>query len=315
MNPLLQAVVILSTGKLLFALQDVIIKEMSSSYPVAEIVTIRGLVAVPLLLLLIHFTIRLPALMRHHPGVHMLRGLLMFTAFMLFYVALSEISLTTATALFFTAPFFISMLAWPLLGERFGMRRVVAMIAGFAGVLIVLRPGSEAFSPIMLLPIASAFFYAFCQILVRYARLTAPPAIMSLYAALAFVVLGPFVGVLLIPFALEASLSASSKALHLAWAFPAEEDLLLLMATGLTSALGFMCSSNAFQRAEASQIAPFEYIMIIWVTLLSYLVWAEVPDLPTLIGVSIIILSGLYVLRRENRKEKKPIAYTGLSRR
>ena len=114
----------MALGKLLFATQDVIIKEMSAAYPVAEIVTIRGLVAVPLLLLLVHFTIKLPSLLRHRPGIHLLRGLLMFIAFMLFYVALSELSLTTATALFFSAPFFITLLARPMLGERFGVRRV-----------------------------------------------------------------------------------------------------------------------------------------------------------------------------------------------
>ena len=90
---------------------------------------------------------------------------------------------------------------------------------------------------------------------------------------------------------------------------------MLLMLTGLTSALGFMCSSNAYQREQASRVAPFEYVMIIWVTLLSYLIWSEVPDPLTLFGVSMIIGSGIYLLRREAKIEARPIAYSGLTRR
>ncbi len=315
MHSLLQAIAILSFGKLLFAIQDVIIKQMSAAYPVAEIVFIRGLVAVPILLLLILLTLRLPVLLRHHPGYHVLRGMLMFGAVMLFYVALTEISLTTATALFFTAPFFITLLAKPMLGEGFGLRRLLGLGAGFVGVLIVLRPGSEDFSPILLLPILSALLYALCQTLVRYAQLTAPASVMSLYAALAFVVLGPAMG-LLLPALLPPSLDGAAGAtLFLPWRLPTGSDLWWLMATGLTSAFGFMCSSHAFQREQASRIAPFEYVMIIWVTLLSFIVWGEVPDGPTLLGIGIIVLSGIYVLRREGSRESRPLAYTGLTRR
>ena len=315
MKSLLQAVAILSLGKLLFAIQDAIIKQMSTGYPVTEIVFVRGLVAVPILLALIVVTLGPGVILRHHPGYHVLRGMLMFGAFMLFYIALAEISLTTATALFFTAPFFITLLARPMLGERFGPRRVLGLCVGFAGVLIVLRPGSDAFSPLLLLPIAAALLYACCQLLVRYAQMTAPPAIMSLYASLAFLLLGPVSGVLLPPLIPDGLAGASIAAIMLPWQMPTGSDLWLLAATGLTSAFGFMCTSNAFQREEASRIAPFEYVMIAWVTLLSYLVWGEIPDATTLFGIAVIIGSGLYVLRREGAREAKPIAYTGLTRR
>jgi drug/metabolite transporter (DMT)-like permease len=189
------------------------------------------------------------------------------------------------------------------------------MAAGFVGVLMVLRPDTDHFSLISLLPIASACFYAFCQILVRYARITTPASIMSLYASIAFVVMGPIAGLFLLSFAPETTNSASGKALYTLWSMPQIQDLLLLLLTGVTSAFGFMCSSKAYQHEQASRIAPFEYVMIIWVTLLSYLVWSEVPDLPTFLGVLIIIMSGIYVLRREGVNESRPIAHTGLSRR
>lgn len=315
MSSLLQAVAIISAGKFLFAIQDVIIKEMSGAFPVHQIMTIRGLVAIPLLLILIHFTGGLGILRHHRAVLHLIRGSLMLIAFMCFYVALAGTSLTTATALFFTAPFFITLLSMPLLGERVGPRRFISIAIGFVGVLIVLRPDTGSFSYYNLLPIAAAFFYACCQLMVRVARMTEPPAIMSLYASIAFVVLGSLCGLALSN--VEPSLDADVSTLFLMrdWSLPGGLDLMLLMLTGLTSALGFMCSSNAYQREQASRVAPFEYVMIIWVTLLSYLIWSEVPDLLTLFGISMIIGSGIYVLRREAKIEARPIAYSGLTRR
>ncbi len=312
---LLPAVAIMASGKLLFAIQDAIIKEMSGAYPIHEIMTIRGLVAIVLLLILIHFSVNLATLKMHHPGYHLLRGLLMFIAFMAFYIALAEISLTMATALFFSAPFFIILLSIPMLGERVGIRRVGGILTGFIGVLIVLRPDTEDFSLIALLPILAAFFYALCQVMVRYARLTAPASIMSLYASITFALLAPIMGWILFGADPMQASTPSETTILLPWSLPGFFDMMLLTFTGVTSALGFMFMSYAYKHAQASRLAPFEYVMIIWVTVLSYLVWAEVPDMATLTGICIIILSGIYVLRREAKSGEKPIAYTGLTRR
>jgi S-adenosylmethionine uptake transporter len=313
--PLLQAVAIMASGKLLFAIQDAIIKQMSDAYPIHQIMTIRGLVAILLLLILIHFSVRLSALKMHHPGYHLLRGLLMFTAFMAFYIALAEISLTTATALFFTAPFFITLLSIPMLGERVGLRRFAGILSGFIGVLIVLRPDGEQFNLIALLPVLAAFLYSLCQVLVRYARLTAPASIMSLYASITFALLAPVMGWLLAGAdPLQAS-TASEKTMLLPWSLPGSFDMMLLTFTGVTSALGFMFMSYAYKHAQASRLAPFEYVMIIWVTILSYLLWDEIPDMATISGIAIIIVSGIYVLRREQKSGDKPLAHTGLTRR
>ncbi len=314
-SSLIQTVAILAFGKLLFAVQDVIIKEMSGGYAVHQIISIRGLAAIPILLILIRYTKGLAILKVHHPGLHLVRGLLMFTAFTGFYIALSETSLTTATALFFSAPFFITLLSIPLLGEKVGVRRFVSIAIGFAGVIVVLRPDANSITLTALLPIGTAFCYACCQLMVRVYKMTAPSAVMSLYAAVSILVLGCLSGLLLS--VTEPSVDQSPGTLFLlrSWSMPSAIDLGLLTLTGITSAFGFMMSSTAYQREQASRVAPFEYVMIIWVTLLSYLVWSELPDIPTLIGIAMIILSGIYVLKREGIVEEKPIAYSGLTRR
>lgn len=305
----------MAAGKLLFAVQDAIIKEMSGGYPVHQIMTIRGLVAIPLLLLLIRFTGGLGRLREHRPLLHLVRGALMLTAFTCFYIGLAGTALTTATALFFTAPFFITLLSIPLLGERVGLRRFIGIGIGFVGVLVVLRPEAGSIGWYDLLPIAAAFFYACCQLMVRVARMTAPPAVMSLYASVAFVVLGGLGGLLLAGYAVPSEAGVGTRFLLRSWTLPGIEDAILLMLTGLTSALGFMCTSNAYQREQASRISPFEYVMIVWVILLSYLIWSEVPDALTLLGVAMIIASGIYVIRREKDLDARQIAYDGLTRR
>jgi S-adenosylmethionine uptake transporter len=315
LKPVLHAVAILAFGKLLFAVQDVIIKEMSGGYPVHQIVSIRGLVAIPLLLTFIHYSRGLAILRNHRPGQHLVRGALMFLAFMAFYIALSEISLTTATALFFTAPFFITLLSVPLLNEQVGIRRIASISVGFIGVLVVLRPESESFKLTALLPIIAAFFYACCQLMVRVAKMTAPPSVMSLYASISFLTLGCLSGLILAGVEPVTGDDASSRFLLRPWSIPDSFDFVLLSLTGLTSALGFMMSSNAYQLEQASKVAPFEYVMIIWVTLLSYLVWNEIPDAQTMAGIALIAGSGIYVLKREQKIEPKPIAYSGLTRR
>ena len=305
----------MSAGKLLFAVQDVIIKQMSGAYPLHQIMTVRGLAAIPILLLLIHFSSGLVGLLRQRPALHLLRGSIMLLAFTCFYVALAGTSLTTATVLFFTAPFFISLLSIPLLGERVGLRRFAGIGVGFAGVLVVLRPEADGFGWYDLLPVAAAFFYACCQVMVRVARMTEAPAVMSLYASVAFVVLGALAGLLLESVPVPAGAGVGTGFLLRSWSLPGWGDGLLMVSTGFTSALGFMCMSNAYQREQASRISPFEYVMLIWIVVLSYLVWSEVPDGFTLLGTAMIIGSGIYVIRREARVESEPIAYGGLTRR
>jgi S-adenosylmethionine uptake transporter len=267
------------------------------------------------LLLLIHLRTGLGLLRQHHATLHLLRGLLMLLSFMCFYVALAGTSLTKATALFFTAPFFITLLSIPLLGEQVGPRRIASITVGFIGVLIVLRPSTDSFSLYDLLPIVSAFFYAGCQLMVRVLKMTEPPVVMSLYASVAFVVMGSLCGLALSGVNLPASADQSTQFLLRGWTMPGGLDLLLLALTGPTSALGFMCGSSAYQREQASRISSFEYVMIVWVTLLSYLVWSELPDATTWLGVSLIVGSGIYVIRRESQVETKVQASLGLTRR
>ena len=299
----------------MFALQDVIIKEMSGGYPVHQIIVIRGLVAIPLILLIIHFSRGLSIIKDCKAGFHLFRGVLMFTAFMTYYLALAEISLTVATALFFTAPFFITLLSIPLLGEQVGIRRFMSIIIGFIGVVIVLRPDVNGFGMMGILPIVAALFYACCQLMVRVGHNQDPVSVMTLYASIVFAVLGSVMGLVLYYFEPASGAAPSTLFLMQAWSLPQSWDWLFLIFTGVTSGIGFMLSTSAYRTEEASRIAPFEYIMMLWVVILSYLVWSEIPDLLTCLGIVIIVSSGVYVLQREKTVHAKSAAFVGLTRR
>ena len=203
---------------------------MSGGYPVHQIMVIRGLVAVPLILLIIHFSRGLGIIKGCNAGFHMFRGALMFTAFMAFYIALAEISLTVTTALFFTAPFFITLLSIPLLGEKVGMRRFVSIIIGFIGVLIVLRPDTNANGVSVglmgLLPIVAAFFYALCQLMVRVGKNSDPVSVMTLYASVTFILLGGIAGLILSFVEPAADDPLSTRFLLQHWALPQSWDWL-----------------------------------------------------------------------------------------
>ncbi len=202
----------------------------------------------------------------------------MFTAFMAFYLSLSVISLTVATAIFFTAPFFITLLSIPILGEQVGVRRFVGILMGFFGGLIVSRPDTGNLSLMVVLSIITALFYACCQLMVRTGGNTEPISVMTLYASIAFVALGSLIGVIFSIIEPSLHASAGSHLLVQSWLLPHSRDWLYLILTGVTSGFVFMLTSGAYRIGEASKLAPFEYVMIIWVVILSYLGWSEIPD-------------------------------------
>ena len=315
MDNLLRAVALLSTAKLLFAIQDVLIKETSSGYPVHQIVVLRSFVALPLLLLMIHLSVGLGQLRGRRIGLHLLRGSLMFFAFLAFYIALAVLPLTTTTALFFTAPFFITLLSVPLLGETIGARRFAGIVVGFIGVLIILRPTAGGIGLEALLPVLAAVLYAAAQVLARRVALTESAAVVAYYANLCFIGLGLVTTSLAAFFSPEADASVSLQFLIREWSMPTAVDASLIGLTGICVALGFQFSTTAYRSIEVGRLAPFEYIMLIWVTILSYLVWSEVPDYYTLAGATVIICSGLYVLRREATVTNSTLAQKSLSRR
>jgi len=207
--------------------------------------------------------------------------LLLSTAFN--FVALHYLQLDQTSAIGFTTPFFVALCAGPMLGEWIGPRRWMAILFGFAGILLVTRPGAGGIHPAAISSVLSAFCYALYSLSTRVLAAYDSTATTVFYSAL--------VGVLVTTLPLPA-----------VWVTPANPWLVAgMIATGAAGWIGHLFLTMAHRRAPAPILAPFMYTQIVWMIAGGFLVFGDTPSLWTLAGVAVVIASGLYLLYRERR--------------
>lgn len=213
-------------------------------------------------------------------GLHIVRSVLNSTAMLTHFTALSMTALATATALGFTAPLFASFLAAVMLRERVGPRRIMALVVGFAGTLVVLRPGFVQIQLGEVLLIISALIWGLTLVDIKVLSRTESSTTMTLYATL---LLTPITLLVAIPF----------------WTWPSGYALMLLFAIGACGTFNQMAVAQAFHEADASQVLPADFTKLIWASLIGYIVFAERPDFWTLLGGTLIFGAVAYVAIRE----------------
>ncbi len=294
-HPVLAAL-ILCAGVMIFSWQDWIIKALSGDYPVHQAIVIRCVVAVPILVGVIHLHGNLRDILSPRMKWLALRGLILMASYTTYYLAFPAMPLANVVALFFTAPLFVTALAGPLLGERVGLKRWAAAIAGFIGVLVMVRPLTDEFDLASILPILSALAYAISQLMARRMGATESAPVMSLYQNLMFMLAALVMAAFLGGGAFAGSGDPSLDFLLRAWTMPNVRDLLLLASCGLIAAAATVLLTQAYRMAEANFVASFEYSAIIWATLGGYWLWDEIPDGLTLLGALLIVGAGLYML-------------------
>jgi len=275
-------ILLICAGITCLSISDAIAKALSSGYPVLEILFLRNLIALPIVAAI---TLKLagPAALRSHkPVAHFLRGCVWVLAAMTFFTSLRYLGLAEATTLVFIAPIFITAISALFLKEQVGWRRWTAVMVGFAGVLVVVRPGAGAFQPALLLPLATAFLYAILMLSARLVDERENVWTLMLYLVLS----GGIISALAMPFV---------------WVTPRSEDLPLFLGIALFGTVGVTLLTQAFRVAPAATIAPFEYTALLWATLLGWLFWNEVPDWATYTGAAIIIGSGIFIVLREGK--------------
>ena len=302
-NPRL-GILFICLGMTTITVNDTILKQFSDRYPLHEIVFVRATVAMLFSLAMLRFEGGLRALRTRRLGAHIARGLCMVVANMAFFGALAAIPLADATALFFVAPLFITLLSIPFLGEKVGLRRFSAVAVGFVGVLVVLRPAGELGHALdrltMLLPVVAALAYATMQILTRRLRASAPASAMAVYiqGTLIAVSLGFFV---VAGDGRYATGMESKSALFLlrAWIWPTLEHWLWFVLLGGLSAFIAYAVTQAYRLCDAATLAPFEYVALPMAIALGWLVFDHIPDVWVLLGCALIAGSGVYVYRRK----------------
>lgn len=267
----------------LFSVLDTTAKYMATraGLPIMQVVWVR-FVSQFVLIVLVTGLIAVPRLLTTRKiGFQLTRSLLMMGSTILNFMALKHLRLDQTQTIYFLAPFVVALLGGPFLGEWIGWRRMAAIMLGFSGILVVVRPGIVAFEPAMLLALGSMMAYAIFILITRYLSTFDAPEVTLFYSLMAG-------ATLLAPFAIND------------WVWPTSGLVwLLLLSMGFWGGLGHYIFILAYRHAPAGVLAPFIYLGLITHSAGGWLVFGQVPDEWTLAGASIVIASGVYLLHRE----------------
>jgi S-adenosylmethionine uptake transporter len=240
--------------------------------------------------------------------LHALRAISIFLCNMIFFSAIATLPLATATALFFAAPIFITLLSIPLLGERVGIRRLLAVIFGFFGVFIMMKPntwsGSDIHPFIYFLPVIAAMLYALMQIMTRKLSKSSKPSALAFYIQVTFMSLSLIFGLIFGDGKLaDLSSNTSIQFIFRGWLIPKGNELPYFLILGfLAAGVGYFMS-KAYSTAAAASVAPFEYVLLPLSIFWGWAFFGDIPDLYIFIGIIFVVGSGLYVLIREKKRE------------
>ena len=302
------AIVLFVIAMALIPLNDSLIKLMSDKMSVFQILGLRAGISLALIMLI---PMTLPAVSKLGFATWLklsVRGFCLVGAMLFFFLPLASLSLAEVSAIFYTAPLLISVLSVPILGERLGIFRISAVIVGLIGVLFIVKPGSDGFQLAYLMPIGSALSYAAFQIITRYIRNEAPVIAMVAVQNIIYFATG-MAGILLI-YLLQPEVSDNpiSGFLLRAWATPGTTELLYLGVAGVFVLNLAFCSTNVYSNVEATLVAPFEYIALPMAIFWGIVIWGDWPDLNAWIGISMIIGSGIFLIYRENIRNREVVS-------
>lgn len=274
------AIATICIGIFFLVVNDVMAKWLTDHYDPLQIIFVRSVLVLPLIAAALWVFNGRAAFSTRHWRVHVLRGILIVCAAYTFFTSLTVLPLAEATCLVFAAPLFITALSVLLFGEQVGWRRWAAICAGFAGVLVVIRPGAAVFQMASLLPVATALFYALLMLSTRLIDRSE-----NIWTIMFYLVLLP--------------IPISGPIVFFIWTPIDPAHLPQFLGTAICSALGGTLISHAFRLAPAAIVAPFDYTALIWASLFGWLFWSEIPGPWVYAGGAIIIASGIYIVYRE----------------
>ncbi|MDB5551350.1 MAG: hypothetical protein JWL86_1334 [Rhizobium sp.] len=296
----------LCLGILIFSVQDAIIKSVSGNYALTQVVSIRCLVSAPILLAMVHFDGGLGSLVGREFWKLVARSALMLVAYTTYYMAFPALPLADAVALFFTVPLFAMALAAPILGEQIGWRRITAVIVGFVGVMVMLRPGAGLFEPAALLSLFSSVTYALAMLMARKMGTETSASVMAFYQNGVYLTGALMIAGFFSAIGVHEAGHPSLDFLIRGWTMPNTRDFLLIASCGVIAAIAMTLLTNAYRIAKASVVTSFEYTGMLWAPLWGYLFFGEIPHLTTIAGAGLIIAAGMFALSSPSARENKP---------
>ncbi len=282
MSPMLRSLGLMAMGILLLTANDATTKYLVQSHPIGQVVGLRQAATLLVLIPYMMFFSRWSLLRVVDLRGQLMRGMLFIIGSMLIVWSLAVLPLATAITMLYLSPIFMVILSVPLLGERISRHRWIAVIGGFAGVLIIMRPGAATFQWVLLLPLLAAMVNALRDVITRRLART-ETSISILFWSNIILMAGGF------------------ATLPLGWAPVSTHDAFWFVAAGIFNGTAHFCIIEALRTGEASAMAPIRYTALLWAALLGFLLWGEVPELWLLAGAVVIVGSSLYMIRAERR--------------
>jgi drug/metabolite transporter (DMT)-like permease len=270
-------------GGLLLTMNDAVVKWVSSDFPLGQILLFRGLAALVIITLALSWRKELQIFRVRYPGIQLLRAALMIASTYLFISGLRLMPLAENVAVAFVGPIFVTALAPLLLAKQVGWRRWSAVLVGFAGVLVMLRPGGDGLNWAALFPAGAALCGALGDLLTRRISHTEASGTTLFYSTL---------GVTL----------AGAVTAPLGWQPPGLGELGLFALAGVLLSAAHFLHIETFRFAEAALVTPFKYSSLLWAGVIGFLLWGDMPDRWTVLGAGLLIGSGLYIFHRESRQ-------------
>ena len=281
LNKNIMGIIFMTLGMFCLSVNDVVVKGLNISFPVWEIIFFRAFSGILVSFGLI-FIFGWKSLKTKKPIRHFVRAFSAVGCVVFYFFGLKFLLLSENIAIVHSAPIFAALLAVPILGERLGIHRISAIVIGFIGVIIIVKPGTDVFKLVSILPLISALFMASVYLSTRSLMNTDSSIAIIFYYSLALLI-------------------TSIVFLPNDFAIPNIVQLIPLMSLGVTGSLGHYFMSQAAKNAEVVVISPFEYSSFLFVGIMGYIFYNEVPSISIIIGGILIIAGGVYIAYREQK--------------
>ena len=299
------AIFYIIAGMTVFSVQDTLVRILSSEVSILQIMFLRSVVGLSILFLYLKVR-KIPIIFSsQYPFLTVIRAILFMFAFLFYYVGLAYLPYAVTTALFFTTPFFITILSKIFLKENIGFIRLLTIIFGFIGVVIIANPTVDSFNIFMIFPILCAFGYSASMIIIKMTSEKDSVYSQTFHVYLATLLFAPLVTYLGSTF--DSSIG-DNKVLNFvfrSWELNLHTQYFLIFVIGICVVAGFLLIFNAYRVGKPFVIAPFEYTILLWSIFYGWLIWDESVTARSWIGMAMIVTAGIYLFYRERVNEQE----------
>ena len=280
------------------SLGDAIIKQSSVSFTLWQIFIMRSVIAIPFLVYFVRIRTCETPIRPERLFWTLLRSFILVMMWVFYYIALPHIPLSTAAAVYYVLPIFITLFAALFAGDRVGGKGWVAVFIGFIGVLLVLKPQSESFSAYALLPLASALCYAIAMIMTRLKCAQEKPMVLALWMNFTFVAVGAFAVLVINLWEPSIDIVGSNRFIFGDWTSMWLDEWKLMAILAVAMVIGSITAAIAYQTEFSSTIATFDFAYVLFAVVWGFLLFTEVPDPMSVVGIVLIIGGGTLSVRR-----------------